>query len=108
MAVFDMLQWALAALGEHLRATTGMGALEYAGMALGIVGQLFVARRSLAGFRVWIVSNVCLVIVFLDRRLMGAALLNVYFSFGNVYAIWEWRRARWGVTTPRCAPVEPT
>ncbi|MEQ1659913.1 MAG: nicotinamide mononucleotide transporter [Hylemonella sp.] len=87
----------LEALGRSLEQLLGpllaMHALEALGAATGVLGTALLAfktRWAGLGFVAYLVSNVALILFFLDHGLNGLLLMQAVFTVFSVVGIWQW------------------
>lgn len=57
----------------------------------GILGQVLIIRKNIAGFVVWIISNVALVWGSFEKGYVGMGFLYIFYTFMCFYGIKEWR-----------------
>lgn len=70
-----------------------VGHLEMIGVVLAMIGQLFVARRNVKGFYVWIFSNVALMAFAAANVHWWMVALYAFFLCSSIYSIWYWQKA---------------
>lgn len=80
-------------LEQLLAPLLAMHALEALGAATGVLGTALLAfktRWAGLGFVAYLVSNVALILFFLDHGLNGLLLMQAVFTVFSVVGIWQW------------------
>lgn len=70
---------------------TPLLALEIVASILSLIGYLFVAKKRVEGFYIWIVANILLLYVVKQKELHAIAALYVAYSLLTIYSIQQWR-----------------
>lgn len=58
----------------------------------GVGGQYLVAKRNVAGFKIWILTNLLLIGTSLNHALYGMAALYFFYTLMSVYSIRSWQK----------------
>jgi nicotinamide riboside transporter PnuC len=71
---------------------TAVIVFQWLGVALNLLGAIFVARKNASGFPIFILGNVALAAMSIILHLWGMVLLETIYAGINVYAIIEWKK----------------
>lgn len=58
----------------------------------GIIGQLLVIKKNVAGFWFWVASNISMAIASAFKGYYGMVVLYVFYIFMCFYGLKEWRK----------------
>lgn len=67
-----------------------MDGLQVIIFAMGISGQLLIARKKPAGYVCWIIGNICLICIYAPLRKHGLIALQVINISIQLYALLDW------------------
>ena len=70
--------------------------LEAIAFVFGIASVLYAQRENILVYPTGLVATVITVYIFLQDRLLGDMLINVYYSLMSIYGWWNWSRRKGG------------